>query len=136
VQYDPRLIGGAEGSTVFIQMASFQAAPENQSVQQLIDDVTEEFGSDQLLTQPLSAGYWSADFFIEVLKKAGRNPSQEEFLEVANDGFRYGVPDTVATTKWPKAHNQGSACGSLMEAQGEEYVIAVPFTCGKVKKLS
>jgi ABC-type branched-subunit amino acid transport system substrate-binding protein len=136
VQYDPRLIEGAEGSTVFIQMASFQAAPENEHVQQMIDDVEAEFGPDQLLVQPLASGYWAADFFIEVLKKAGRNPSQEEFLEVANDGFRYGVPDTVATTKWPKAHNQGSACGSLMEAQGEEYVVAVPFTCGKIKKLN
>jgi ABC-type branched-subunit amino acid transport system substrate-binding protein len=136
VQYDPRLIAGAEGSTVFIQMAAFQAAPENEHVQQMIDDVEAEFGPDQLLVQPLAAGYWSADFFIEVLKEAGEGATQEEFLEVANDGFRYGVPDTVARTKWPKAHKQGSACGTLVEAEGEEYVIAVPFTCGKIKKLN
>ncbi|HEX6313114.1 MAG TPA: ABC transporter substrate-binding protein [Acidimicrobiia bacterium] len=136
VQYDPRLIEGAEGSTVFIQMAPFQSAPENENVQQMIDDVEAEFGPDQLLVQPLAAGYWSADFFIEVLKEAGADATQEDFLEVANDGFKFGVPDTVATTKWPKAHKQGSACGSLVEAQGSEYVVAVPFTCGKIKKLN
>ncbi|MGH9031403.1 MAG: ABC transporter substrate-binding protein [Acidimicrobiia bacterium] len=135
VQYDPRLIATAEGSTVYIQMAPFQSAPENEHVQQLIDDVEEEFGPDQLLVQSLAAGYWSADFFIEVLKEAGPDASQEEFLEVANDGFRYGVRDTIARTRWPKAHDQGSACGSLVQAEGEDYVAAVPFTCGKVKKL-
>jgi branched-chain amino acid transport system substrate-binding protein len=136
VQYDPRLIAGAEGSTVFIQMAPFQAAPENEHVQQMIDDVEEEFGPDQLLVQPLAAGYWSAEFFIRVLKKVGdEDLTQEGFLEVANDGFVFRVPDTVARTKWPKAHSQGSACGTLVEAVGEEYTIAVPFTCGKIKKL-
>jgi hypothetical protein len=135
VQYDPRLISGAEGSTVFIQMAPFQAAPDNEHVQQMIDDVEAEFGPDQQLVQPLAAGYWSAEFFIQVLKKAGEDLTRESFLEVANDGFVFRVPDTIARTKWPKAHSQGSACGTLVEAEGEEYVIAVPFTCGKIKKL-
>lgn len=136
VQYDPRLITGAEGSTVFIQMAAFQSAPENENVQQMIDDVEEEFGPDQLLVQPLAAGYWSAEFFIQVLNKLGdEDLTQESFLEVANDGFVFRVPDTIARTKWPKAHRQGSACGTLVEAVGEEYTIAVPFECGKIKKL-
>jgi branched-chain amino acid transport system substrate-binding protein len=140
VQYDPRLIGGAEGSTVYIQMAPFQAAPENRRVQQLIDDVAAEFGAadletggqGQLLTQPLAAGYWSAEFFIRLAKKAGKDISREAIVEAGNDNFSFGVKGTVARTKWPKAHGQGSACGTLVEAQGGEYVIAVPFTCGRI----
>lgn len=134
VQYDPRLISTAQGSTVFIQMAPFEAAPENEHVQQMIDDVQAEF-PDQTLVQSVAAGYWSADFFIKVLKKVGEDLTQEEFLEVANDGFVNRVPDTIARTKWPRAHEQGSACGTLVQAEGEEYVIAVPFTCGKIKDL-
>jgi len=138
VQYDPRLIGGAEGSTVFIQMAPFQAAPENTHVQQLIDDVVASFPDTDLetgLTQPMAGGYWAAEMMLQMMKKVDGDLSQAAIVEAGNDGFTFEVPDTVAKTKWPKAHSQGSPCGTLVEAVGGEYTIAVPFTCGKIKKL-
>jgi len=138
VQYDPRLIGGAEGSTVFIQFAAFQSAPENAHVQQLIDDVTAEFPDidpETGFTQPLGAGYWSADFFIEMAKETGKKLTQSGLVETGNDNFTWGVKDTVGKSKWPRDHANGSACGSLVEASNGEYVVAVPFLCAKLKEL-
>jgi hypothetical protein len=138
VQYDPRLIGGAEGSTVYIQMAPFQAAPENENVQQLIDDVTASFPDLDLatgLTQPLAGGYWAAEMMLEMMKEVDGDLSQDAIVEAGNDGFVFRVPETIARTKWPKSHSQGSPCGTLVEAVAGEYTIAVPFTCGKFKKL-
>jgi len=138
VQYDPRLVGGAEGSTVFIQMAPFQAAPENENVQRLIDDVVASFPDLDLetgLTQPLAGGYWSAEMMLEMMQKVDGDLSQAALVEAGNDNFVFEVPDTIARTKWPKAHSQGSPCGTLVEAVAGEYTIAVPFTCGKIKKL-
>ncbi|HUF84375.1 MAG TPA: ABC transporter substrate-binding protein, partial [Acidimicrobiia bacterium] len=101
VQYDPRLIGGAEGSTVFIQMAPFQAAPENEEVQRLIDDVVASFPDKDLetgLTQPLAGGYWSAEMMIQMMQKALEESdelSQAGLVEAGNDGFVFDVPDTI-----------------------------------------
>ena len=83
----------------------------------------------------LAAGYWSAEMMLQMMKKVDGDLSQAAIVEAGNDGFVFEVPDTVAKTKWPKAHSQGSPCGTLVEAVGGEYTIAVPFNCGKIKKL-
>jgi len=58
------------------------------------------------LGQPAAAGYWTADFLIQALKKAGPDLSREALYNAINGGFTYdydgggGIPVT-----WPLAHH-------------------------------
>ena len=37
--------------------------------------------------------------------------------------------------KFPRAHEHGTGCGTLVESDGTEYTIKVPFKCYKEVKL-
>ncbi|MFL6243781.1 MAG: ABC transporter substrate-binding protein, partial [Acidimicrobiia bacterium] len=89
VGYDPRIAAQYVGSSVFIQFNAFESAQQgNTAMQQIIDEI-KAVKSDQILTQPVLAGYLSADMFIQMLKKTGRNLTEERFLRAANRNFKY-----------------------------------------------
>jgi ABC-type branched-subunit amino acid transport system substrate-binding protein len=132
--YDPRLVASYEGSTVYIQFAPFESAPDNPTMQQLIDDV-EAFQPGAQLVQPVAAGYLAADMFIEALKKTGKNLTVERFLNAANKKFKWQLEDTAGPTKYPAGHNQPTPCGALVKSDGTGYTIEVPFSCGKVVEI-
>jgi len=131
VGYDPRLVASFAGSTVFIQFAPYESAADNPTMQQLIDDV-EAFQPGAQLVQPVAAGYFAADMFVEALKKTGKNLTVERFVNAANQKFKWQLDDTAGPTKYPSAHNRPTPCGSLVKSDGTGYTIEVPFSCGKV----
>ena len=57
-------------------------------------------------------------------------------MKGANKGFTYAVPGTVGPTKFPSAHNEPTPCGSLVRSDGSAYAALVPYTCGKVVKVT
>src|SRR5436190_6594642 len=91
--------------------------------------------SDQILTQPVLAGYLSADMFIQMLKKTGRNLTEERFLRAANRNFKYELKDVVGSITFPAGHANGGTCGTLVESDGTNYSIRVPFSCYKRVKV-
>jgi hypothetical protein len=99
-------------------------------MQQIIDEVR-AVKSDQQLTQPVLAGYLSADMFVQMLKKAGKNLTDTSFLKAANKSFKYGQKDITGSVTFPAAHKLGSTCGTLVESDGTNYTIKVPFACYK-----
>jgi branched-chain amino acid transport system substrate-binding protein len=130
VGYDPRLAPQFTGSSVFIQFNAFESAQQgNTAMQQIIDDVR-AVKSDQMLTQPVLAGYLSADMFVQMLKKTGKNLTAQTFLKAANK-FKYEVKDVAGAISFPQAHKLGSTCGTLVESDGTNYTIRVPFDCYK-----
>ena len=50
--------------------------------------------------------------------------------------WTYTVPNTVGPTKFPGAHNEPTPCGSLVRSDGSAYTALVPYTCGKVVKVT
>ena len=66
----------------------------------------------------------------------GRTSPSPGFMKQANKGFTYTVPNTVGPTKFPAAHNEPTPCGSLVRSDGSAYNVLVPYTCGKVVKVS
>ncbi|HEY3095960.1 MAG TPA: ABC transporter substrate-binding protein [Acidimicrobiia bacterium] len=131
VGYDPRLAPQFTGSSVFIQFNAFESAQQgNTAMQQIIDEVR-AVKSDQQLTQPVLAGYLSADMFVQMLKKAGKNLTDTSFLKAANKSFKYGQKDITGSVTFPAAHKLGSTCGTLVESDGTNYTIKVPFACYK-----
>jgi branched-chain amino acid transport system substrate-binding protein len=136
VGYDPRLASQFRGSSVFIQFNAFESAQQgNTAMQQIINDVR-AVKSDQMLTQPVLAGYLSADMFVEMLKKTGKNLTETRFLRVANKNFKYEPKEVAGPITFPKGHREGGTCGTLVESDGANYTIRVPFDCYKRVKVS
>jgi ABC-type branched-subunit amino acid transport system substrate-binding protein len=135
VGYDPRTAAAYKGQAVFIQFNAFESAQQgNTAMQQIINEI-KAVKPDQLLTQPVLAGYLSADMFVAMLKKTGRNLTAERFLRAANRNFKFGVQDVLGTITFPRGHTGQSPCGTLVESDGTNYTIRVPFKCYKEIKV-
>jgi branched-chain amino acid transport system substrate-binding protein len=136
VGYDPRLAAQFVGTSTYIQFNAFESAQQgNTAMQEIINDVR-AVNPDQMLTQPVLAGYLSADMFVQMLKKTGRNLTQERFLRTANRNFKYEPKDVAGPITFPAGHRTGGTCGTLVESQGTDYAIKVPFDCYKRVKVS
>jgi branched-chain amino acid transport system substrate-binding protein len=135
IAYDYRLTSTAEGTNVYIQFAAFETAPENEYMEQMINDLERTDPELQLPLQTAAAGYFSAELLIRVLQEVGEDVTAERFIQIANDDFEFGIPDTLGDITYPDAHNQGAPCGSLVEYAGTEFEVAVPFQCGELIEL-
>ncbi len=130
VGYDPRLASQFVGSSVYIQFNAFESAEAgNTNMQEIIDNIR-AVDADIPLTQPLLSGYLSADIFVKALKATGKNLTAERFLQVANK-MKYSYKDITSPIKYPQAHDRGGQCGTLVESDGTNYTIRVPFDCYK-----
>jgi ABC-type branched-subunit amino acid transport system substrate-binding protein len=127
VAYDPRLVAPAKGQTVFTQFDLPEDAG-NAKMQSIVAAIKASAGDDVLITQGVLSGYFTADLFVSILKKVGKNLTAEKFAKVASK-FTYEVPGTVGPTKWPKAFEQGAPCGTLAESDGTVYTLPVPYKC-------
>jgi ABC-type branched-subunit amino acid transport system substrate-binding protein len=135
VGYDPRIAAQYVGSSVFIQFNAFESAQQgNTAMQQIIDEVR-AVKPDQMLTQPVLAGYLSADMFVQMLRKTGKNLTETRFLRAANKNFKYELKNISGPIAFPAGHTRGGTCGTLVESDGTNYSIRVPFNCYKRVKV-
>ncbi len=134
IEYDPELVAAASGSWVFVQSAAVEASATNPAMQQLVTDVRAQ-SPDVAIDQSVLAGYWSADLFVEALRRAGRNLTVTRLLRAANRSFTYRVPDTVGPVTFPAAHDAPTPCGTLVESDGAAFAVQAPYTCGKVVRV-
>jgi len=74
------------------------------------------------------AAYFSADMFVKIVKKAGKNLTPEAFAKAAAK-FTYEIKGTIGPTKYPKARKQGAPSGTLALSDGTKYSIPVPYAC-------
>jgi hypothetical protein len=135
VGYDPRIASSFKGSTAFIQFNAFESAQQGNAAMQKIIDEVRAFKPDQTLTQPVLAGYLSADMFVAMLKKTGKNLTEQRFLKAANKNFKYGVNDVAGSITFPAGHTHQAPCGTLVESDGTNYTIRVPYKCYKEIKV-
>jgi branched-chain amino acid transport system substrate-binding protein len=139
VTYDPVFLKGSANTAlqsefVFIQYGPFQnGAAINK---QMLTDVQAVDPSQKQLTQDIAIGYYSAQIFLNDLKKTGKTLSRASFLTTANDGSTYSIPNGIGDISFPKNHTASVPCGSLVQIKGAAYVQAVPLTCFKNVPLS
>ena len=135
VGYDPRLASQYVGSSVYIQFNAFESAQQgNTAMQQIIEEVR-AVKPDQMLTQPVLMGYLSADMFVQMLKKTGRSLTDTRFARASNRNFKYDAKDLSGSITFPAGHTRGGTCGTLVESDGANYTIKVPFDCYKRVKV-
>jgi ABC-type branched-subunit amino acid transport system substrate-binding protein len=128
VAYDARVVSAASGQTVFTQFSLPEAAPDNPNMQKVVDTLKKYLPSDQSITQGVLAGYFSADFFVKAVKKAGKNLTPQS-LQKAASKFKYEIKDVIGPTPFPNAFKFGTPCGALAQSDGTAYNVAVPYAC-------
>ncbi|WSQ17019.1 hypothetical protein OG237_06225 [Streptomyces zaomyceticus] len=75
----------------------------------------------------MMTGYMSADLFLSVAAKAGKDLTTESFQKAAS-----GFSDTgtlVGDRALPKGQKESFGCGALVRLENGRYEVAVPFTC-------
>ena len=80
------------------------------------------------ITQPMLSAYFSADAFVGVLKKVGKNLTPENFVKALSN-FTYQIPGVIGPTKYPAAKTQGAPCGTLVYSDGTAWSVQVPYAC-------
>jgi len=128
VAYDPRLVSTAKGETAFAQFAVPESAASNPNMQKIVTLLDKYLPSGQAITQGVLAGYFAADHFVAVLKKAGKNVTPESFQKVAAK-FTYQVKNVVGPTPYPDGFKFGTPCGSLATSDGTAYQITAKYAC-------
>jgi branched-chain amino acid transport system substrate-binding protein len=124
--YDPRIVGTSKGMVTEIQFVPFEDAPTNPAVKQMVTDL-KAYKSDIAFSLPVASGYWTADFFIAALKKAGPKLSREAFYNAINSGFTYDYNGGLAPVSWPAAHHGTEVGIAFVQDEGTKYVERIPL---------
>ncbi|GLW62669.1 hypothetical protein Arub01_09130 [Actinomadura rubrobrunea] len=99
-------------------------APE---VARLKADVRKVGGPDAVLDQHVATGYWSADVFLKMLEKAGKDLTRESFFKAAED-FSYENRG-FGRTRFPAGKTEPSGCGALVRLRGGAFTVAQHLRC-------
>ena len=129
VDYDPRLVASSKGQTAFTQF-DLPEDTANPAMQKVVTSIKAGNGG-KTITQPELAGYFSADMFIQALKKAGKNLTPETLAKAAGS-MTYEIKGVIGPTKYPTGQTYGTPCGTLAEdVDGVSYKIVAPYSCYK-----
>jgi ABC-type branched-subunit amino acid transport system substrate-binding protein len=124
--YDSHFAANTKGLVTNIQVEPFEAATDVPAVQTMINDLKAYDPNIVLPSQAAAAGYWTADFLIQALKKVGPNLSREALYNAINGGFTYnyngggGVP-----VQWPLGHNYIQVGTGYVQANGTGFTVLV-----------
>jgi len=124
VGYVPQLTATANGWSVFTQFATPESpAPEMAKIASSL----KEAGIDPI-GQPAIAGWLSADMFVGILKKVGKNLTPERFQKAAAK-YTFEVEDVAGPTVYPQAFQASTPCGQLVTSNGTSWTVTAPFAC-------
>ncbi|WP_328492969.1 ABC transporter substrate-binding protein [Streptomyces sp. NBC_00414] len=129
--YDPGLLAESatrkalEGVHVLTSFQPFEQ--RSAAMARFGKDIRKAAGKDVPLNMHMMTGYMSADLFLAIAEKAGKDLTVSSFQKAA-DGFA----DT-GTLVGDRAERQGQkesfGCGALVQLKGGEYVVSAPFKC-------
>jgi hypothetical protein len=129
VAYDPALIKTAAGQSVFAQF-DLPEDTSNANMVKIVKDLNDSGVPTNKIGQTALAGYFAADMFIAVTKKAGKTLTPDTWAKALSK-FTYQIKGVVGPTKYPQSLTQGAPCGTLVTSNGTAYQISVPYGCYK-----
>jgi ABC-type branched-subunit amino acid transport system substrate-binding protein len=122
--YSPQTVGASATEELVNTFATTESkTPE---MAQIVS--TLHAGGVTQIGQPELSGYFSADMFIQILKKVGPDLTPERFQQVASN-FTYEIPNVVGPTYYPAGFQAGAPCGETVYSNGTSYTISVPYAC-------
>ncbi|MGH4028935.1 ABC transporter substrate-binding protein [Actinomycetota bacterium Odt1-20B] len=129
--YDPGLLSKSatkkalDGVHVLLAFQPFeQSSP---AMKQFKADIRKTAGKDVPLNMHMMTGYMSADLFLAIADKAGKDLTVESFQKAAD-----GYSDTgtmVGDRALPKGQKEAFGCGALVQLKGGRYRVSAPFKC-------
>ena len=129
--YDPSLLAKSatkqalDGVHVLLSFQPFEQ--DNAAMKQFRADIRKAAGKAVPLNMHMMTGYMSADLFLAIAEKAGKDLTVASFQKAAK-----GFSDTgtmVGDRAEPKGQKQSFGCGALVQLKGGKYVVSAPFTC-------
>lgn len=130
--YDPGLLAkdatkqALDGVYVLLQFEPFEST-DPKMVQFKADIKAANGGQEVPLNMHMMTGYMSADLFVSVAKKAGKNLTVESF-QAAAQGFS-DTATLVGDRSEPKGQKDSFGCGALVQLKNGAYEVSVPFKC-------
>ncbi|MFI6498696.1 ABC transporter substrate-binding protein [Nonomuraea typhae] len=122
---DPATAAAMEGVVAAPMFEPFESsAPE---ISQLRADV-ERVAPGTPLTQHLAIGYWSADIFLDMITKAGKDLTRQKVLDVGNGSYTYENAG-FGRVRYPGDHNEPNGCGALVKLEGGAFQVARNLKC-------
>ncbi|MET7621697.1 ABC transporter substrate-binding protein [Streptomyces sp. NPDC005408] len=129
--YDPGLLAKSatrqalDGVHVLLSFEPFES--QSDAMKQFKEDIRKAAGNDVPLNIHMMTGYMSADLFLSVARKAGKDLTVESFQKAAA-----GYSDTgtmVGDRNVATGHKEAFGCGALVQLKNGAYEVSSPFTC-------
>ncbi|MEU9285649.1 ABC transporter substrate-binding protein [Streptomyces sp. NPDC048275] len=129
--YDPSLLAKSatkqalDGVHVLLSFQPFEQ--DSADMRQFKQDIGKAAGKDVPLNMHMMTGYMSADLFLAIAEKAGKNLTVASFQKAAG-----GFSDTgtlVGDRAEPRGQKESFGCGALVQLKEGKYVVSAPFTC-------
>jgi branched-chain amino acid transport system substrate-binding protein len=123
--YDPRIASLSDGIYNEITFAPWEQT-KTPAVAQMIKDVN-AIDTKSPRSLAMAAGYWSADLFLQLLKKAGKNLTRERFISAGNKKFSFNGQGGTANLQFPASHTEAAGGLALVAGNGKGYDVTAPF---------
>ncbi|ADP81527.1 ABC transporter substrate-binding protein [Pseudofrankia inefficax] len=127
--YDPRLAGfkDLDGTYTLLQWAPAESG--SAADDQMRADFA-KYAPSEPIGLTAMAGYWSADMFLDAVRKTGRDLTVASLLKTLNGGgYSYNVAGAVAQTQWPVNHTASAPCAAVVQLSGGKYLPTVKLSC-------
>nr|WP_203645424.1 ABC transporter substrate-binding protein [Streptomyces sp. SID14478] len=130
--YDPALLAKSttkqalDGVHVLLSFEPFEAPTP--AMKQFKADIKKAAGGkDVPLNMHMMTGYMSADLFLAIAEKAGKDLTVASFQKAANGFSDSGT--MVGDRELPRGQKESFGCGALVQLKGGSYRVSSPFTC-------
>ncbi|TRO60877.1 ABC transporter substrate-binding protein [Streptomyces sp. IB201691-2A2] len=129
--YDPGLLAKSatkkalDGVHVLLSFQPFEQ--DSAAMTQFKKDITKAAGKAVPLNMHMMTGYMSADLFLAIAEKAGKDLTVASFQKAA-DGFA-DTGTMVGDRAEPKGQKESFGCGALVQLKDGKYVVSSPFEC-------
>ncbi|WP_067813084.1 ABC transporter substrate-binding protein [Actinomadura kijaniata] len=127
--YDPKVLADPQTREA---LDGVYAAPQFEPYESDAPDVTRmkddlrKAGVTQF-DQHAATGYWSADVFLKMLEKTGKDLTRERFFAATQD-FSYENKG-FGRIRFPSGKTESNGCGALVRLQGDRFTVAQNLKC-------
>ena len=122
--YVPQLVAAAKGDQVGNTFATTESTTP--AMANIVSAL--HAGGVTQIGQPQLSAYFSADMFIQILKKVGPDLTPQRFQQTAAT-FTYQIPGVIGPTYYPQGFIAGAPCGEVLYSNGTKWSVSVPYQC-------
>ncbi|MEU5878296.1 ABC transporter substrate-binding protein [Spirillospora sp. NPDC047279] len=122
VLQDPQTKQALEGVYAAPQFEPYESTAAE--VAQMKADIQKVGGT---LDQHTATGYWSADVFLKVLEKTGKDLTRDTFFQAAKS-FSYENPG-FGRIRYPEGKTASNGCGALVKLENGAFKVAQNLKC-------